>query len=197
MVREGMEQRDHGVGNQRFARLLLPVRILLATTTLHGVVSMAGVPRFPPCTSLIPRSCISAGITLSSSMDTKRRTRQQPPVRDSQTELLAMLGMRIRKAVSDGYSTGDHYDGLTHTAPASQGFSRMPLPAHMDQPPSLMGAGSTMDSSSSLSGWENRIYAQPLQVIDNVSHGKRKAEETPDLGTYRQRYGELAFDEEF
>lgn len=133
-------------------------------------------------------------------METKRRTREQPPVRDATSEELAMLGMRIRKAVSEGYRTGNEYTGHNYGLDGHlQSYERVPLPSHISQPPSLMGAGSTVDSSSSLSEWGTKFEAlQPkLQVIGEVENRKRKPEEAPDLGTYQQRYGELAFNEDF
>lgn len=133
-------------------------------------------------------------------MDTKRRTTQQASVRDEQHEKLAMLGMSIRKLVSEGYKRGDSYNGLNYGADGyTKSFNRQPLPSHMDQPPSLMGAGSTVGSSSSFSSWDQQFQLQQpqLQVIGETDSRKRKAEANPDLSSYQQRYGELAFDEDF
>lgn len=96
---------------------------------------------------------------------------------------LATLGMRIRKAVAEGHKTGH--------ASSYRPQQRQPLPAHMAQPPSLMGGGSTIDLCLDLSSWEAR--QAPLQTISTPPAGtKRKHDEDPQV-----YYGPLSFNENF
>lgn len=111
---------------------------------------------------------------------------------------LTTLGMRIRKAVADGYHT-----------PSAAGYSynsrRVPLPAGMEQPPALAALGSTAgDSSSSLSEWEARGAAmQPVTLGAGGADAKRKMDLDAGYSRFReevdyaQKYGSLLFNEEF
>ncbi|KAK6201571.1 uncharacterized protein RJT21DRAFT_120627 [Scheffersomyces amazonensis] len=116
---------------------------------------------------------------------------------------LSTIGMRIRKAVSDGYSVPN-----ANNYSYSNNMQRVPLPSHLDQPPSLTNMGSTLDSSSScLAEWDSRyqINNAPLQTIDQgINYNKRKLDDSEDLynrGTdaamYASKYGELKFHEDF
>lgn len=110
---------------------------------------------------------------------------------------LATLGMRIRKAVSDGYTVanGDHANSYNHgIAPK---FERVALPQHMDAPPGLSSSGSTMGSSMSFSEWDSRydIHNAPLQVLPTST--KRKRDETEETPVFEEKYGSLKFNEEF
>lgn len=133
---------------------------------------------------------------------------------DADIAALSTIGMRIRKAVAEGYNTGDNsllspvmnngmhnpYYTPQYEQPQQQqqqNFRRMPLPGHMDQPPSLMGAGSTIDSCSNLSEWDLR--SAPITTIPSFKQGKRKHEDEhgDNIEDYKSRYGPLSFNEEF
>lgn len=95
------------------------------------------------------------------------------------------MGMRIRKAVSDGYST----------APFAASATRAPLPAHLSQPPLLVFGGS---SGSLMSEWEEQAPSQPHVEVIHLGTAKRPRDEAAlSLDDYQQRYGQLSFSEEF
>ncbi|ODV77703.1 uncharacterized protein CANTADRAFT_7206 [Suhomyces tanzawaensis NRRL Y-17324] len=140
--------------------------------------------------------------------NTKRQMNRgvQPQHVDPEISALSTIGMRIRKAVAEGYSLPNHEQYSYSNGPSQ--FQRVPLPANMSQPPSLTNMGSTVESSGSRLGeWDSRfdIHNAPVQTLPNfeVSH-KRKHAETddgfggavPDLGTFRLKYGDLSFNEE-
>lgn len=135
---------------------------------------------------------------------------------DPQLAALSTIGMRIRKAVAEGYNTGDNnnhsavmnngmynpyytpqFDQQQQQQQQQQNSRRMPLPGHLDQPPSLMGAGSTIDSCSNLSEWEAR--SAPITTLPGAIQNKRKHEEEPEISMedYKSRYGALSFNEDF
>lgn len=134
---------------------------------------------------------------------------QSSPVQNPDIAALSTIGMRIRKAVADGYST----PSAAHYSYGSEPITsrRVPLPAGMDEPPSLMGSGSTMGTSSNLSSsWEATASAhtmQPMTIPDyqNAFFGKRKLDGEQDNGytryreevDYAKKYGSLLFNEEF
>lgn len=125
------------------------------------------------------------------------------------TEALSTLGMRIRKAVSDGYNTPN----ASSYSYGDQSYvnRRVPLPAGMDEPPSLVGStGSTVGTASNLSDWGNTAsvpVAHPVTIPENPVEAftKRKFEANQDTGYSRYRenvdyglkYGNLLFNEEF
>ncbi|CCE82863.1 Piso0_002615 [Millerozyma farinosa CBS 7064] len=129
----------------------------------------------------------------------------KPGSSDPYIASLATVGMRVRKAVAEGYNVPDRdrYDisgfsqnGMDyarndvgqHTAEEnnSTGFrvpQRVPLPAHMDGPPGLSDSLSTAESSSNLSDWEanyrERSIASHMQRLSPHAGagGKRKFED--------------------
>ncbi|KAK6465900.1 hypothetical protein DFJ63DRAFT_310983 [Scheffersomyces coipomensis] len=125
---------------------------------------------------------------------------------------LSTIGMRIRKAVSDGYnnpnSDVNQYSYQSQFTAGSY-IQRVPLPSHMmDQPPSLTNMGSTLDSSASnLAEWDSKyqINNAPIQTIDQgINYNKRKLDDHDtgddqrnDVNLYTSKYGELKFNEEF
>lgn len=134
--------------------------------------------------------------------------RLEPVQQDINPDIAALstIGMRIRKAVADGYSTpsASHY---------SYGYNfeeqprRVPLPMGMDQPPSLMGSGSTVGTCSNLSEWDNAAQ-KPLVTIPDYNSGMTKRKFQQESGDaeytryreevdYAKKYGNLLFNEEF
>ncbi|CAK9441115.1 uncharacterized protein LODBEIA_P49840 [Lodderomyces beijingensis] len=111
---------------------------------------------------------------------------------------LAAVAMRIRKAVSEGYNTGDGNFGGN--------YQRVPLPNHLSQPPSLSSSQSTR-TVSNLEEWDSyyRIENAPIWTLDGhgkeTSHLKRRYEDSPggqpEIAQYQAKYGELHFNEEF
>ncbi|CUM65096.1 uncharacterized protein PRCAT00002721001 [Priceomyces carsonii] len=106
---------------------------------------------------------------------------------------LATVGMRIRKAVAEGYSVPSNV--------LNNSFLRVPLPSNLTKPPGLTSSGSTFDSGSNLAEWNEKL-STPLQTIDVPSTGnKRKLDEMAlsdvNLNQYQEKYGALKFNEEF
>lgn len=138
---------------------------------------------------------------------------------DPTTVELQSIGMRIRKAVADGYST-----------PKSNGYStdfqqqyiqqqqqqhqqssapqRVPLPSHISQPPGLSyGSSSTLDGES----FDLRFLLLTQQPQQNFANKKRQrddddglAEHNPQINNkdvpveyFEHKYGSLSFNEEF
>lgn len=130
----------------------------------------------------------------------KRQMNQASEPQETNPDIasLATLGMRIRKAVSDGYSVGptDHASSYNHGLTPS--YSREALPQHMDGPPGLSSSGSTMGSTMSFSEWDSRYDIQnaPLQVLP-VSRNKRKHDDSEETPVFEEKYGSLAFNVEF
>lgn len=117
---------------------------------------------------------------------------------------LAVLGMRIRQAVSEGYNVPNRtYNGYSgHSieyigngpSDGHQGDSgnsmagvcdvgglRRSLPQHMSEPPALLNQGSTVGTCSNLSDWEalQQRLEPLLQMLESAedrssSSGKRK-----------------------
>lgn len=99
------------------------------------------------------------------------------------------------------------------------GFARVPLPAHLNGPPGLDNSSSTMGTSSNLEEWNHTSkLTAPVSTLENAygtsqPFGKRKFsdyEASSDLPAidiassaqkdtehYRQKYGDLHFDEDF
>lgn len=129
---------------------------------------------------------------------------------------LATVGMRIRRAVAQGYNN-------VQVDEENINSRRTPLPAHLEGVPSLSGAGSTIESSSDLASWESR-YQPQLQTIggQNSDFGDRKnkrrledddheygsgyaqtrnvrgvQQTAGDLQEDYSKYGQLRFDEDF
>lgn len=120
---------------------------------------------------------------------------------------LGTIGMRIRKAIADGYST----PSAAHYSYGGEPINnrRVPLPAGMDEPPSLMNStGSTVGTASNLSSWESNTSVQTTTISDyqnSFFNGKRKLDLEQDSGyskfrddvDYTKKYGSLLFNEEF
>lgn len=117
---------------------------------------------------------------------------QQP--QDPAIASLATIGMRIRKAVSEGYNVPDPNQ-------FSGNYRRVPLPLNIAAPPSLTNEGSTLGSTSSLEEWDSyyKIQNAPLQTVPEFqSNGtKRKFDESNDVSMFQAKYGDLKFNEEF
>lgn len=175
----------------------------------------------------------------------KRMTNQaiQPQHNNPDIASLSTIGMRIRKAVADGYNVpGKEYDGYNaydkigyghndsraEVRPqligtfggaqenrGAQGGGRVPLPAHMEQPPALVAGGSTIGTCSNLSEWESNYGRGPqittIESVDNGGKGKRKFDDIEEVENgysgsavqdagpeyFQHKYGELKFNEEF
>lgn len=101
----------------------------------------------------------------------------------------------------------------------NSGFSRVTLPAHLNGPPALDNSSSTIGTSSNLEEWNHHNKLNmPVSTLENAygtthGFGKRKFSDydansdlTPvdivppaqrDTEYYRQKYGDLNFDEDF
>lgn len=117
---------------------------------------------------------------------------------------LATVGMRVRKAVAEGYNVPDRerynigfsQNGMDHTRIGYGGHSaeenkssgfrvpqRVPLPAHIDGPPGLSDSLLTAESGSNLLEWEanyrERSILSHMQRLSphEVAGGKRKFED--------------------
>ncbi|KAG7193542.1 uncharacterized protein KQ657_000611 [Scheffersomyces spartinae] len=110
-----------------------------------------------------------------------------------ETPGLATLGMRIRRAVAQGYNNVQVDEEALNN-------KRTTLPAHLAAVPSLMGGGSTIESSSDVASWESR-YQPVLQTIEQIEpsrKSKRRYEDDDELvDRHEHEYGGLRFDEEF
>lgn len=119
----------------------------------------------------------------------------QPQHENSDIAALSTLGMRIRKAVADGYNVPSNnyngynaYDNIGYTShggyasrtePQAIGIfgdnqnasnidyrpARVPLPDHMSQPPALSNLGSTVGTSSNLSAWESNYASHAPPIV--------------------------------
>lgn len=128
----------------------------------------------------------------------------QPQAENPDVAALSTIGMRIRKAVADGYNNGNTSNGLNNP----YNVQRVPLPSHLSQPPSLTNHGSTIDSCSNVSEWEsryqnNKIVTIPQSNFDSTNKLKRNyddiddSHQAADLSDYRAKYGQLSFNEDF
>lgn len=126
------------------------------------------------------------------------------PPRTEYDDILSTMGMKIRKAVSEGYSVPNSNNGLRGSSP----FNRPSLPDHMDKPPSLTDRYSTLDSSSSnLSAWEQRPVQLTTISTPQETNKRKFVDEDNDFGGQGQgqghgeyfhpQYGQLKFNEEF
>ena len=84
---------------------------------------------------------------------------------------LQTIGMRIRKAVSEGYQVGDNmYSASRNTQeseyPNTVNIERVPLPGNVVVPPMLSNATSSAFGSS-FQEWENNLDNR-LKTIDNI-----------------------------
>lgn len=106
---------------------------------------------------------------------------------------LSVIGMRIRKAVAEGYKTGN----LSSAPPPS--FSRVPLPQNLEQPPALVSLGSTFQSGSNLSDYGS--FSVPSTTLPTFSNKRRLDDEEPQVRSAYEEFceqnGQLRFDEEF
>lgn len=141
-------------------------------------------------------------------MSVKRQmNRPVPASKSPEEEALSSIGMRVRKAVAEGYNVGQSpepqysnvpaYSNIPANLPHNQAevvnksshpqYRRMPLPGHIDEPPMLSNQFSTMDSTmslSNLSGWNGQTIGQGFD-----GGNKRKYDDI--------EYGDLRLDEEF
>lgn len=87
---------------------------------------------------------------------------------------LQTIGMRIRKAVADGYQTSSNtfpqeqqqQQEQQHQQQQSLSFQRVPLPSNVVVPPLLSNASSSTFGSS-FEEWENNLDVR-LNSIENV-----------------------------
>lgn len=136
-----------------------------------------------------------------------------PDHRSEQDNALASIGMRIRKAVAEGYNTGNQFQGFNQantftynsninyqdpnpvTNPSTR---RMPLPNHIEQPPSLTNRFSTFESSSSISDWQQRQTPVMTLPTSNKRKLDRDDDEFADIEVHNEvNHGTLKFNEDF
>lgn len=137
----------------------------------------------------------------------------RPQEQDPDIAALSTIGMRIRKAVAEGYSVQSPASYRADSAPAysisfdvNRGMNntpamRIPLPEGMSQPPSLSSAGSTFQSGLNVSEWGQQVN---VVTIPSIMSTKRRYDqdetiliEQPSLEEYNARYGRLSFNEDF
>jgi hypothetical protein len=90
---------------------------------------------------------------------------------------LQTIGMRIRKAVSEGYQVGDNMYTATRSTqqisssntPAPE-LKRVPLPSNVVVPPMLSNA--TTSFGSSFEEWENNLDNRLKTIDDVLIHNK-------------------------
>lgn len=135
----------------------------------------------------------------------------QPQYQSPEVAHLSTLGMRIRKAVAEGYkvnspnSYNSQYIGsrLSAQQPEPATFERVPLPSNISQPPSLTSAGSTFQSGLNVSEWGAPSMNVTTIPLFQLSGNKRRFEEDePEVRhvsfeEYSARHGQLQFDEDF
>ncbi|KAI0463870.1 hypothetical protein LJB42_002878 [Komagataella kurtzmanii] len=119
-----------------------------------------------------------------------------PKRQDESTEALQTVGMRIRKAVADGYQVPPPEPVTTPFGPR-----RTALPDHLQEPPSLLYGGST---ASSLSEWQNDVNLTNKRKFEDYDDSKDFQgpdsdflTKNRDLQGFQQVYGTLRFDEDF
>ena len=92
---------------------------------------------------------------------------------------LATLGMRIRKAVSDGYTLTANvslsYDSQYFNRSTKQSIERVALPTGMSAPPALTAGGSTFQSGLNVSEWG--APSMKLSSLPFASGTKRRHED--------------------
>lgn len=145
----------------------------------------------------------------------------QPQQQNPDIASLATLGMRIRKAVADGYALSDSahlsYDPQFFTRPAEiqnkMSFERVSLPNGMDAPPALCNVGSTFQSGLNVSEWGNNP-SMNMSTLPYSSGTKRRFDDNADMfgkfnmqppavvnfpsyEEFRAGNGQLSFNEEF
>lgn len=110
---------------------------------------------------------------------------------------LTTLGMRIRKAVAEGYKTesSSPYNGIRQDTGSA--FERVALPAHLSQPPALTSDGSTFQSGLNVSEW-NSQYSPVTLPMETTKRG-RDGEPVHHLTyeEYSAQHGLLLFNEDF
>lgn len=135
---------------------------------------------------------------------------------DAEIASLATLGMRIRKAVSDGYSvkSPESYDSqfFLDSGPspmeATSSFQRVPFPEGMSMPPALTSAGSTFQSGLSVSSWGSPSTSNMMTLpssgvkrrLDGLEDWFPQSCPPKSLPSYDEfcvTDGQLRFDEEF
>lgn len=128
---------------------------------------------------------------------------------------LATLGMRIRKAVADGYALRDNshlsYDPQYFSRP--QTFDRVALPSGMDAPPSLSNDGLTFQSGLNVSEWgapqmnmttmpfnagtKRRADDESVGMFDKNFFLPRAEVQFPSYEEFSAGSGQLSFNEDF
>lgn len=138
----------------------------------------------------------------------------EPQHQSPEVASLSTLGMRIRKAVAEGYKVdspnsynsqhiGNQISSVQNLQHARSPFERVPLPANMGQPPALTSAGSTFQSGLNVSEWgASSMNVVTIPLLGPASN-KRKFEDNepqvrhPTFEEYSHRHGQLQFDEDF
>lgn len=137
----------------------------------------------------------------------------RPQLQDPDAVALSTIGMRIRKAVAEGYSVQSPASYRPDSVPSyaisfdvERGMSnsasmRIPLPEGMSQPPSLSNTGSTFQSGLNVSEWGQQVN---VMTIPSIMGTKRRFDQEenisiqqPSLEEYNARYGRLSFNEDF
>lgn len=103
---------------------------------------------------------------------------------------LSTLGMRIRKAVADGYALSESshlsYDPQFFTRPKPSesanrmSFERVNLPNGMDAPPALCNVGSTFQSGLNVSEWGSSS-SMNMSTLPYSSGTKRRFDDSAEI----------------
>lgn len=142
---------------------------------------------------------------MSAAMESHQFKRQMhqpsaPENVDPYVASLATVGMRIRKAVADGYSVNSSYSynpqfgaqtGQIVPGPLPRlGFERSQLPAHLSAPPALTNDGSTFQSGLNVSEWgAPNVNVTTLPLMGT----KRKFTDEPEYNDFKQYGGNSAY----
>lgn len=132
---------------------------------------------------------------------------------DPDIAALSTVGMRIRKAVAEGYSVQSPASYNPHSAPAysitfdvnggmrNTASMRIPLPEGMSQPPALSNSGSTFQSGLNVSEWGQQMNVTTIPSVMGTKRRFNQDEDItiqqPSLEEYNSRYGRLSFNEDF
>lgn len=150
---------------------------------------------------------------------TKRQMQHgsQPEHLNPDVASLATLGMRIRKAVADGYALRENanlsYDPqyFTRQLYGRLAIERVPLPQGVSTPPALTNDGSTFQSGLNVSEWgmptnittlpgsygTKRRHDDGLGDFEKSSFQPPLVVQLPTYEEFRASNGQLSFNEEF
>lgn len=150
---------------------------------------------------------------------TKRQMQHASQPQDINPDVasLATLGMRIRKAVADGYALRENanlsYDPqyFTRQQYNRPAIERVPLPQGVSEPPSLTNEGSTFQSGLNVSEWgaptnistlpfsygTKRRYDDDMSGFEKSSLQPQVVVQLPTYEEFRASNGQLNFNEEF